>query len=97
MALTATASKDLRKKASGTIGLANPTIIAVTPCKKNIVYGISSDVVSISVSFGPILEELRAKLTTMGRIIIYYQRFNDCTCVLLIIQSWIRPELYLFQ
>ena len=55
MALTATTSKDLRKKALGAIGLVNHTILAVTPCKKNIVYGVSSDVVSISVSFGPIL------------------------------------------
>ena len=80
MALTATASKDLRKKASDAIGLVNPTIIAMTPCKKNIVYGVS-EFVSIGDTFGPILEELKDRLTTMGRIIIYCRRFNDCTCL----------------
>jgi len=35
--------------------------------------------VSISESFGPVLDELKAKLKTMGRIIIYCRRFNDCS------------------
>jgi len=57
MAMTATASKGLRKKASDTIGLVSPTIIAVSPCKKNIIYAVL-DFENISDSFGPILHEL---------------------------------------
>ena len=78
MAMTATASKELRRKASDTIGLINPTVIAVCPCKKNITYRLSK-FSSLEESFGSILEELKIKLTTMGRIIIYYRRFNDCS------------------
>ena len=32
------ATKSLRRKVSGVIGLRNPKIIAVSPCKRNIVY-----------------------------------------------------------
>lgn len=78
MAMTATASKELRRKASDTIGLINPTVIAVSPCKKNITYRLSK-FVSIEESFGSILQEIKVKLTTMGRIIIYCRRFNDCS------------------
>ena len=78
MAMTATASKELRRKASDTIGLINPTVIAVCPCKKNITYRLSK-FLSLEESFGSILEELKIKLTTMGRIIIYCRRFNDCS------------------
>ena len=78
MALTATASKELRKKATDVICLDNPSIIAGSPYKKNIFYTVST-CVSISESFGPVLDELKAKLTTIGRIIIYCRRFNDCS------------------
>ena len=78
MAMTATASKEIRKKVSDIIGLINPTVIAVCPCKENIIYRLSK-FESISESFGPILQEIKAKLTIMGRIIIYCRRLNDCS------------------
>lgn len=76
--MTATASQDLRQKASEAIGLINPSIIAVSPCKQNIVYALSN-FVDIKDSFDGILEELKNKLTSMGRIIIYCRQFNDCS------------------
>jgi len=78
MAMTATASKELRKKATDVICLDNPSIIAVSPCKKNIFYSVSK-FTTISESFGPVLDELKEKLTSMGRIIIYCRRLNDCS------------------
>lgn len=78
MALTATASKELRRKVSEIIGLVNPAVIAVSPCKSNIAYRVSK-LVSFNDSFGPILQELKEKLTSLGRIIIYCRRFEDCS------------------
>ena len=70
MAMTATASKELRKKVSDTIGLVDPIVIAVSPCKSNIAYGVSK-FVSLNDSFGPIIQKLKEKLILMGKIIIY--------------------------
>ena len=78
MAMTATASKELRKKATDVICLDNPSIIAVSQCKKNIFYTVSK-FTTINKSFGPVLDELKAKLTSMGRIIIYCRRIKDCS------------------
>ena len=38
LCFTATATKSLRRKVSGVVGLRNPKIIAISPCKRNIVY-----------------------------------------------------------
>ena len=40
MALTATASKSLREPVTKLIGLKNPLIIAMSPCKKNLKYAV---------------------------------------------------------
>ncbi|XP_065902058.1 ATP-dependent DNA helicase RecQ-like isoform X2 [Dysidea avara] len=69
MAMTETASKELRMKLSSTIVLINPTVIAISPCKSNISYNLSN-FTSISETFGPGLHELRGKLTSMDRVII---------------------------
>ena len=78
MVLTATASKELRRKASDAICLDNPSVVAVSPCKRNIAYAVSN-FTTISERFGPILEELKVKRTSMGRIIIYCRRCQDCS------------------
>ena len=78
MAMTATASKEVRKKVSSTIGLLNPVVVAISPCKMNIVYNVSN-FVSISENFGPVLYELREKLTAMNRVIIYCRRIEECS------------------
>ena len=40
MALTATASKSLRHVVSNIIGLRNPHVVAVSPCKPNIMFSV---------------------------------------------------------
>ena len=77
-AMTATTSKELRMKVSSTIGLINPTVIAISPCKSNISYNVSN-FVSINETFGPVLHELRGKLTSMDRVIIYCRKIEDCS------------------
>lgn len=42
MALTATATKSLRYAVSATIGMRNPFIVAIAPCKRNLMYSVSS-------------------------------------------------------
>jgi len=78
MALTATASKDFKKKASDVIGLETPIIVAVSPCKRNIMYSVST-FTTINETFGPILKELREKVVSMGKIIIYCRHCGDCS------------------
>jgi len=78
MAMTATASKVLRQKATEVIGLVNPKVIAVSPCKENIMYTVS-DFVFIDESFATLLEELKSKLTLMDRTIIYCRGLNYCS------------------
>ena len=78
MAMAATASKELRMKVSSTIGLINPTVITISPCKSNISYNVSN-FTSISETFGPVLHELRGTLTSMDRVIIYCRKIEDCS------------------
>jgi len=78
MALTATASKELRIKVSSTLGLLSPKVIAISPCKSNIAYSVCN-FLSTDESFGPILHQLRNKLTSMDRIIIYCRKIEDCS------------------
>jgi len=78
MVMTATASKELRMKVSSTIGLINPKLIAISPCKSNISYNVSN-FASISENFGPVLHELKGKLTSMDIVIIYCKKIEDCS------------------
>ena len=84
MAMIATASKELRMKVSFTIGLINPTVIAISPCKSNISYNVSN-YASISETFGPVLHELRGKLTSMDRVIIYCKTAVTSTAFLSVV------------
>ena len=49
LALTATATQTLRSSISRTIGMRNPVVIEVSPCKKNIVYSVGKldDVITV--------------------------------------------------
>ncbi len=58
MALTATATKALRKSVSCTIGLRNPVVIAINPCKSNIMYAVSS-FNTIEDTFSPFVQRRR--------------------------------------
>ena len=78
VALTATATKSLRSRVSSIIGMNDPTVIAVSPCKKNIMYSMST-FISIRETFGPILEAIRRLRVFMPRIIIYCRRYEECS------------------
>ena len=71
-----TATKSLRVKVSDVIGLANPLVIAVSPCKPNIYlqYLSSSQFVKHLLR-----ERLRKERRALPRIIIYCRRCDDCS------------------
>ena len=78
VALTATATKSLHSRVSSIIGMNDPTVVAVSPCKKNIMYSMST-FISIRETFGPILEAIRRLRVLMPRIIIYCRRYEECS------------------
>lgn len=78
LAMTATATKTLRLKVSEVIGLVSPLVIAVSPCKPNILYAVS-EFSSLEISFAPVLEAIKMKRVSMPRILIYCRRYDDCS------------------
>ena len=77
MALTATATRPLRDKIIRLLGMVTPTVIAVSPCKKNLVYAVSH-YTSIEITFKPLLVLLQKERVNMPRVIIYCQRYDHC-------------------
>ena len=70
MALTATATKSLRRAVSRTLGMKNPHVIAYSPCKTNLMYAVSA-FVTLEESFNPVITRLRAERTTFPGMIVY--------------------------
>ena len=77
MALTATATKTVRYSVSKIIGMRNPFVLAIPPCKSNIMYSVGA-FVSVEATFKPIAERLKSERTNMPRTIIYGRTFNIC-------------------
>lgn len=86
MALTATATKTLRYSVSRTIGMCDPVVIAVPPCKKNIMYSVKA-FESVADTFKPVVERLKLERTNMPRMIIYGRSFSVCADVFLYFKS----------
>ena len=80
MALTATATRSLRTSVTSILGMHDPIVIAVLPCKVNIMYAVES-CESLEQSFGPFVERLRNERTTMLRTIVYCRSYTDCADV----------------
>ena len=82
MALTATASNNLRYTLSSIIGLNKPYVVAVSPCKRNIMFSVG-DFTSVETTLKPVVECLRRKRTQMPRMIIYAHSFEMCAKIFL--------------
>ena len=78
LALTATATKSLRFKVADIIGMQHLLIVAVSPCKENIMYTVSK-FTSIKKTFEPLLTRITKERTLMPRAIIYCRRYEDCS------------------
>jgi ATP-dependent DNA helicase RecQ len=77
MALTATATKTLQRKVAQILGMHLPKVIAVSPCKSNLIYALTT-YSSIQRTFMPLLKRLQKEGTSMPRIIIYCRRIEVC-------------------
>lgn len=87
MALTATATSDLRIKVQEKLGMVNPLLLLKSPDKTNITLvnaGIKND---YERAFQPILAELITKRTKLPRIIIYCKKKQTVVHYILISES----------
>ena len=77
LALTATATKEVRLKVSSTLGLVRPVVVALSPCKKNLMYSVGA-FTTVSETFKPLLGRLKKDRGACPRTIVYCQSFNTC-------------------
>ena len=92
MALTATATKTLRYSVSRTIGMHNPFVIAIAPCKKNIMYSVQT-FESVEITFKPVVDRLKGERISMPRMIIYGRSFGVCADVYLFFKSQLGEDI----
>ena len=77
LALTATATKEVRIKVGNTLGMVRPVVVALSPCKKNLCYSVVA-FTTVSETFKPLLDRLKKDRKTCPRTIVYCQSFNTC-------------------
>ena len=77
MALTATATAKLQKRVITILGMRNPILTYVSPCKPNIVYKLDS-FDNIQDTFKPLLNLIKNEKVNLPRVIIYCRRYEDC-------------------
>eukprot|EP00731_Ephydatia_muelleri_P002966 Em0001g2966a len=78
LALTATATTQLRRQVTSIIGLRDPVVVSISACKKNICYAVSSHS-TIFETFNPLLEKIKLLKLSLHRVIIYCRRLKDCS------------------
>lgn len=77
MALTATATKTLRKQVSDMLGMKNTVLVSVSPDKSNVKYLVAKHT-TIEKTFGPFANQLYDLQLEVGRTIIFCQKLDDC-------------------
>ena len=77
MALTATATKDVRVEVERVLGMRAPDVIAVSPSKGNISYAVRR-CETLTDTFIPLLQRLQRERLIFPRTIIYCRRLSDC-------------------
>ena len=76
LALTATATRPIHEEVIKVLGMKSSSIVAVSPCKPNIMYMVKS-YDSIEEAFGTILKGIK-KRGNFPCTIIYCQKLSDC-------------------
>ena len=79
MALTATATKMVQTRVANKLGMEKPIVIALSPCKMNLIYNIGS-FTSVRQTFElhVLLNRLKTVRDKTTRMIIYFQSFKRC-------------------
>ena len=88
MALTATASKKLRRDVSKIIGMRNELVVATLPSKTNITYTIVCFSV-IEETFEPIVKKLYKEGPECPIIIVYCRTCDDCSTLYLYFKDFL--------
>ena len=77
MALTATATKTLQKKIAYILGMHMPKVIAVSPCKNNLIYAVTTHT-SMRSTFMPLLRKLREEGRRNSYVTHHYLQQKYC-------------------
>lgn len=72
--------------------MSEPIVITASPDKPNIILSVCY-YVSLDVSFGPVVEELRNARTSLGRTIIYCQKQEECANLYLFFKMCMGNEI----
>lgn len=88
MALTATATKQLRKRIALILGMCGESIVAFSPCKDNIMYAVSN-FQTMEATFLPVAQKLLKEGVNCPRMIIYCRSYGDCADVYLFLKKFL--------
>lgn len=91
LALTATASSDLRVCVARMLGMRNEHVVSLSPCKANIMYAVSA-FKNIKDTFSPIITRLRTERVTFPRMIIYCRQYEECADLYIHFKEQLGPE-----
>ena len=78
LALTATATANIRKKVINILGIHQPLLTYISPNRPNIHY-VVKPFESIPSTFASLLETLQTELCVLPRVIIYCRKYKDCS------------------
>ncbi len=92
MALTATATKSVRCSVTCTLGMDKPVIVALSPCKANLVYNVGKYTTVVE-TFKPLLTRIRNDREKSPRTIIYCQSYNMCADIYIYLSRGLGCEL----
>ena len=92
------ATKTLQYSVSRTMGMCNPFVIAIAPCRKNIIYSVKA-FESVTDTFRPVVERLKEERTALPRMIIYGRSFGICADIHLFFKTELgdAPDLAKFR
>ena len=91
LALTATASTELRIQIAKMLSMKNEVVVSLSPCMPNIMYAVSS-FESIEVTFHPLLVRLSRERASFPRMIIYCRRYEECADLYLYFRDSLGPD-----
>ena len=77
MALTATATKSLRKLVCTILGMFDPYVVTVSPDKTNLIFRVEA-YESLEATFLPLIKELESKRGNMDTTLVYCQQQEVC-------------------
>ena len=91
LALTATATSQLRLKVTQMLGLKDKCVVSLSPCKANILYAVNK-FQSIPETFQPMLDQLSLRRQNFPQSIIYCRRYKDCADLYYFFRDSLGPD-----